>query len=107
MVRLLGLADGTPTVIDGQWLVEYDPARPGVLPDGTAMPAHVVTTPDAGRARVFATSAQAYSYAFAGSGRRRAADGMPDRPLTAYTLLLEPVDETTRIDERAGSDQQA
>jgi hypothetical protein len=32
--------------LDGKYLVEYDPCRDGVAPDGTPMTAHVVVTDD-------------------------------------------------------------
>lgn len=33
IIQLVGLASGEPTPFDGQYLVEYDPTRPGRSPD--------------------------------------------------------------------------
>src|SRR3954469_8921702 len=89
-VWLIGLANGRPTPLDESWLVEYDPTRPGVGPRGEPMNAHIVTTTDPAKARVFPDHGAAHAYWTRDSGRARP-DGEPDRPLTAYMLLTSPV----------------
>lgn len=87
IIQLVGLASGEPTPFDGQYLVEYDPTRPGRSPDGREMLAHVVTTPDPAEARRFADAAEAH-------GVWTAPSGLPyprNAPLTAYTIALLPV----------------
>lgn len=103
IIQLVGLASGQPTPIDGQYLVEYDPTRPGHLPDGRELLAHVVTTPDPTKARRFADAAEAHGVWTAPSGLAYPRNA----PLTAYTIVLLPVDEDADRDERAcgGSDQ--
>lgn len=86
-MQLVGLSSGQPTPIDGQYLVEYDPTRPGRLPDGTPMLAHVVTSPDPGEDRRFADAAEAHEVWTAPSGKPYPRNA----PLTAYTIALVPV----------------
>jgi hypothetical protein len=84
-IRILGLVAGEPSPFDGQWLVEYDPTRPGSDPHGRPMFAHIVTTPDAAKALRFPDVAAAVDY-------YRADSGLPyprNRPLTAFTVMFE------------------
>ena len=84
VIRLVGLASGEPTPYDGQWLVDYDPARSGCDALGRPMLAHVVTTADRDRARRFADAAEAYRV-------WRLPSGLPypmNAPLTAYTIAV-------------------
>jgi hypothetical protein len=92
IMRLIGSAAGIPTDHDGQWVVEYDPTRPGT-PDsqGRPMLAHIVTTSDPRHARRFTDIKELHAYWLAESG-------LPfprNRPLTAYTIALEPAPEDT------------
>lgn len=85
-IRLIGLASGDcPTPFDGQWLVDYDPTRPGTGPSGEAMTAHIVCSGNPAKARRFATPVEAHAYWTAESGRPYPMN----RPLTAYTVALE------------------
>ena len=86
-IRIINLATGGTTPLDGQWLVEYDPTRPGTGPNGEPMTAHIVCSPDPAGARRFVDVAAARAYAWAKSGRPYPAD----RPLTAYTVAVEEV----------------
>lgn len=77
-----GLADGRPSVVDGQYLVECDvDAR-----DGRGA---VLATEDPAKARRFADVGEAMDY-----WRRVSTvlplrpDGKPNRPLTAYTVEI-------------------
>lgn len=90
-IRLLGLNSGRPCPFDGQWLVEYDPTRAGVDPSGRPMRAHVVASADPARAMRFDSPAAAHQVWRASSGRTRP-DGQPDRPLTAFHVIVEPFD---------------
>lgn len=92
-LRIVGLISGQPSALDGQWVVEYDPTRPGADPHGRPMTAHVVCSPDQARARRFETVDDAHTYWRTPSGRTRP-DGCPDRPLTAFSILAEPLETT-------------
>lgn len=84
-VRFQGLAAGGPSPFDGMWLVEYDPGRPGVAPDGRPMLAHITATADPAKAQRFTSIADFHDLWRATSGRTRP-DGRPDRPLTAFNV---------------------
>jgi hypothetical protein len=92
IVRILSLADGSPTSFDNQWLVDYDLSRPGITPDGDLLTAHVETTRDRTQARRFADFRTAIAVLSQPSGRTRA-DGEPDRPMTAFNLSVERASE--------------
>lgn len=92
-LRIVGLISGQPSPLDNQWVVEYDPTRPGADPHGRPMTAHVVCSPDPARARRFESVDDARAYWRTTSGRTRP-DGQPDRPLTAFSVLAEPVETT-------------
>lgn len=87
VVQLISLAAGGSTPFDGEYLVEYDPDREGLSPDGELMLAHVVTSPDVGQARRFkdAVELHQYIYKIAAHTPTRP-DGKPNRPLSAYTM---------------------
>ena len=90
VIQLLGLCNGVPTGFDGQWLVEYDPGKPGTDPlTGTPMVAHIATTPDRAQATKF-TSDKALETIRAVDPRRPTRfDGRPNRPITAFNILME------------------
>ena len=88
VLKIYGLANGGPTPFDGQYLVEYDPTRDGVDPNGDPMSAHLVTTPDVGKALKFQTAAEAMALWRKEHGIRP--DGLPNRPLTAFTVEVLP-----------------
>jgi len=90
IIQLLVTVSGIPTPIDGQWVVEYDPTRPGRGPNGEEMSAHLVTTPDRARARRFEPAEAFATYRLAHGTR---GDGKPDRPMTAWMVEFERVDE--------------
>lgn len=92
-IRLLGLASGGRSTLDGLWLVEYDPTRPGTDPAGRPMTAHVVCTADASQARRFADAREAHAYWTAESGRPYPVD----RPLTAFNVSIEPAEHPSRV----------
>jgi hypothetical protein len=88
IVRILSLADGSPTSFDNQWLVDYDLSRPSITPDGELMSAHIETTEHRKHARRFFDFRTAIAVLSQPSGRTRA-DGMPDRPMTAFNVSIE------------------
>lgn len=86
-----GLINGPPTPFDGEYLVEYDPDRPSLSPDGHPMIAHIRTTPDPAQARVFASGSEAMECWRQQSTRDPVRpDGRPNRPLTAFTVEIKP-----------------
>jgi hypothetical protein len=90
VIRVWGPLDGTRTPFDGQYLVEYDPDRSGHDPEGRPMLAHVVTTPHVADARTFPTAVEAWACWRQQSSRwPTRPDGLPNRPLTAFTIEVE------------------
>lgn len=88
-IRILGLASGQyRTAYDGQWLVEYDPTRPGVDPDGNRTTAHIVTTADRSQARAFPDGVAAWEEWKRESGRPYPRNA----PLTAFSISVTGVD---------------
>ena len=80
-IKIIGLAHGMPTPFDGQYVMEYDPTRPGVDPAGELMIAHLVCTPDPAKALDLPID-EAFELWRKAQGRR--ADCRPSRPLTAF-----------------------
>ncbi len=95
VVRVLRLASGEPTPIDGQWLVEYDPFRPGLVGRRVTL-AHLVCAPDAVDARRFGSQAALFEYVQRSPGKRP--DGFWQRPIMAYHLASYPIDDDGRVD---------
>ena len=83
-IHIVGLGDGTPSPFDDTWVVEYDPTRPGVGPDGRPLIAHLVVTKDQSQARQFSSVHEALTCWQQSHGLRT--DGLPNRPLTAFTV---------------------
>ncbi len=91
VMQIVSTASGGPTPFDGQYVVEYDPTRPGVSPATV----HLVCNPDIEKARRFPDVAAVHAYWCQTSGRPYPAD----RPLTAYTVHIHRVP-----DDRAAPD---
>ncbi len=84
VVRLVRLANPAfgPSSLDGLWLVEYDPRRPGTAPDGRPLVSHLIASARLPEARRFDDIAEVHRYVYAESGL----PAPRDRPLSAYTL---------------------
>ncbi len=83
VIRIVCLADGTPTPFDGRYVVSYEPAQDrsrhrGIWPK-------VDTTTKAELAQRFDDIAQALACYRQTTGLTRD-DGEPDRPLTMFTV---------------------
>lgn len=85
VVQIAGLISGKSSPFEGQWLVEYDPTRPGRSPAGSPMHAHIVCSPDRSKARRFADIAAVHRYVYAESGRPYPRD----KPLAAFNLITD------------------
>jgi len=85
-IKIVGLSSGESTPFDGQYVVEYDPAREGIDPNGRVMTAHLVTTPDRAKAKEYKLE-EAIAELRRSHGLRP--DGKPNRPLTAFTVSIE------------------
>lgn len=96
-IQIIGPVIGGTSPFDGQWLVEYDPTRPGTGPAGEPMTAHIVCSPDRSQARRFADAVEAHGYWRTESGRPYP----EDRPLTAFSVVIEPADGPCRNGEGA------
>ena len=91
-MRLVGLADGTESPVDGRFLVEYDPCRDGVAPDGSMMPCHLVATDDIALAMKFADLDEFRKvWTLVDKRNPIRPDGRPNRPLTAFSVCTEIV----------------
>lgn len=89
-IKILGLAVGLPCPFDGQYLVEYDPDRRGVAPNGAALTAHIVCSPERFDAKEFRSVVEAM-IEWKRASRAwpvREHDGQPNRPLTAFTVEI-------------------
>ncbi len=90
IIEILGLVDGSPSPFDRQFLVEFDPDRPGVAPDGRPIIFHLVTTPDRTKARTFAEGNEAIEFwRQVSRDDPTRPDGEPNRPLTMFTVSIE------------------
>jgi hypothetical protein len=88
VIQIVGLATGGPSLFDGEYLVDYDPDREGVSPDGEPMLAVLRTTPRLEEARRY-TPEEAFECWRRKSTRwPRRPDGKPNRPLTAFTVTM-------------------
>lgn len=90
VIQLFSLIGGGETAFDGQYLVEFDPSRNGREPGpgGRAMSCHLVTTPHLWQATRY-TPEQAVNTVMAVDERYpERPDGEPNRPLTAFTLMI-------------------
>lgn len=94
VVQIIGLPAGIPTSLDGRWLVEYDPTRSGRAPGGAPTSVHIVATDDRASARRFPDAATLCTYLLRTTARRVREDGQPDRPITAFTIAMEVVDDS-------------
>ena len=84
-IKIIGLVNGAPTPFDGQYVVDYDPAREGVDPNGDPMLAHLVTTPDREQA-LHLTTEEAFELWRKPHGMR--SDGRKNAPLTAFSVEI-------------------
>jgi hypothetical protein len=89
-IRILELADGSPATAPG-YLLAFDP-NPG---NGRG---DLITTPDPGNAKTFPTrhGALLFYTQQADPPHELRSDGQPNRPLTAYTVEIEKVDDAAR-----------
>lgn len=99
VMRVVGLVSGATTAFDGEWLVDYDPTRPGIDPDGRPMSVTIKTSPRLADAKRFHGVGEAHELWTTSTGRVRP-DGKPDRPFTAFNI--EVVSLATAQDEEDG-----
>jgi hypothetical protein len=92
-IKILQLTAGGCTAFDGKWLAEYDPTRPGIDPNGNPMRAHIVVTDDPAKAMQFTDALDAHAVWTTESG---STEPGRDRPLTAFTVALEPIPPAAR-----------
>lgn len=86
------ISDPNALELDGKYLVEYDPSRPGgKSPLGYDLLVHIVVTDDPAKARSFNTVSEAFAYWRQPYGIRE--DGKPNRPLTVFMIELTGVGE--------------
>jgi hypothetical protein len=81
IIRLIGLANGNADPAQGMYVKHYDPAAF----NGRG---NLVTTPDKDLAHRFPDAIAAAEYWRQSVGRRP--DGKPNRPLTAWTVDIQP-----------------
>lgn len=90
ILEILGMVDGSPSPFDGQFVVDFDPDRPGVAPDGRPIIFHLVTTTNRNEARAFTDANEAHAFWRQVSEKDPIRpDGEPNRPLTIFTVAIE------------------
>ena len=96
VIKILGLCNGGETGFDGQYVVEYDPARDGEDKRGLPMLCHLKTSPHEEEAARYTTE-EAFELWRAVDPRVPVRpDGKPNRPLTAFTVeVCSPEDGVT------------
>jgi hypothetical protein len=89
IIRIAGLVSGKASDFDGMFVVDYDPTT---LPDGITSTKLQVTN-DPSKARRFSSAAEAMEFYRQVSPNEPARywDGKPNRPLTAFNVVLLPV----------------
>jgi len=99
-IRLLRYATGESSRVDGEYVLDYEPAsmdESGIYRnDGT-----LITTPDVLRAKQFETTAEAFLYYAKSNGVRP--DGKPNRPLTAWHVEIAPTEERSLYESRSST----
>jgi hypothetical protein len=89
VIKIVGLANGEPSVFDDQYIVEFDPGRDGTEPGtGRFMRCHLVTTPDIREATVFDAMDAIKLWRSVDPREPTRPDGKPNRPLTAWSVLM-------------------
>lgn len=88
VIKIIGMAAGITTAWDDQYLVEYDPALRPI----NIIQAHLVTSPNVADAMRFIDTEHAYAFWNWSRGVRKH-DGKPDKPLVAFNVLVEPVEQ--------------
>lgn len=89
-IKLLGTASGRTHKNANQYVVSYDPDYH--LPDGSYDGGALETSPDITKAKVFDGLVDAYNYWYQSPKcqcHSFRADGQPNRPLTAFHLVVE------------------
>lgn len=84
---LIQILDADAREMNGQYVVEYDPSRPGMSPAGDELIAHLVVTADRDQAKRFADTDEAMNY-YRQSYGWRPEDGEVNRPLTSFCVGL-------------------
>jgi hypothetical protein len=87
VMRIVGLVNGEPTVADDKFVKAYHPER---LHDATELVQSLEVTDDPAEAIHFADATEARNLWATEVGPPRPWDGKPNRPLTAFTISLEP-----------------
>ena len=90
VIRLIGLANGEPSLADGEWVKEYNPSRDGTDPAGQAIGCLLVTTSDPAQARLYGMAEVLDVWNRVDARNPTRPDGKPNRPLTAYTVEITP-----------------
>lgn len=99
VLKLLSLADGTKTAYDGQYLVSYNPEMDGTDPDGNEMQCTIKCTTDANGAKTYPSQSAAWAEWTRTSKRAPVrGDGRPNKPLTAYTVEILPLEQAVESD---------
>jgi len=93
VMKIIGLASGGTTPIDGMYLMEYDPGRDGTL-GGQPITAHIVCTPDKNKAMKFESLVElTETWKKTDPRNPTRHDGRPNRLLTAFTIESEACED--------------
>jgi hypothetical protein len=88
VIKILGLADGSPTPFDGQYVVEFDPARDGHDPQGRRMNCLLRTSADRRDALELRMGDAVRMWLMVDPRCPMRPDGKPNRPLSAFTTEI-------------------
>jgi hypothetical protein len=93
VMKIVGLASGGTTPIDGLYLMEYDPGRDGNI-GGRPTGAHILCTPHRESAIKFKSLHElTETWRMTDPRNPTRPDGRPNRPLTAFTIESESCED--------------
>jgi hypothetical protein len=99
-IQIVGLRNGGKTAYDGQYVVEFDASHDGVEPGtGRVMMGYLETTPDRAEATLFTAKEALELWRSVDTRSPVRPDGQPNRPLTAFTVAMEQLEDSNGPDE--------
>lgn len=91
VIQIVGLINGQPTEYDGQFVVEYDPSRDGMI-NGMPMLCYLRTTPNVEQATRYASDQAFELWRSVDKRNPVRPDGRPNRPFTAFSISVSAPD---------------
>lgn len=105
VIQLVGLMNGQPHPLDGRYVKSYHPG-PASMPLGQCL---LLTTRHAAQAKFYASHAEAHAEWTRIDPRQptRPNDGKPNRPLTAWNILITRASEAAAVAARFNGNRKA